>query len=158
MLSNLVKRHDPDSFAPMVVSLRDIGPLGEHLKANGIPVEALGMRRGRPSLAALFHFRKILREFRPSLIQSWMYHANLFSFIGTGFGRSAPLVWGVHHSDLRFGVDKPLTLLVGRACALSSHFGPARIVCCSNSTRRVHESCGYAASRVLVIPNGFEID
>jgi glycosyltransferase involved in cell wall biosynthesis len=158
MLSKLVKRHDPSSFVPMVVSLGDAGPLGEDLKANGIPVEALGMRRGRPSLAALFHFRKILRQFRPGLIQSWMYHANLFSLVGTGFGRNAPLVWGIHHTNLQFGVDKPLTLLVGRACALGSHFGPARIVCCSNSTRRVHQSCGYAASRMLVIPNGFEIE
>lgn len=156
MLSNLVKRHKA-SFAPMVVSLRETGPLGEDLIASGIPVESLGMRRGRPSLRAIFRFRKILRQFRPHLVQSWMYHANLFSLVGTGFGRSAPLIWGIHHSNLRLGIDKPLTLLVGRACALASHFGPARIVCCSNSTFRGHRASGYAASRMLVIPNGFEI-
>ena len=158
MLFNLVTRHDPDSFTPMVVSLRDTGPLGEDLKARGIPVEALGMRRGWPSLAALFRFRTILRQFRPSLIQSWMYHANLFSLVGTGFGRSAAVIWGIHHSELPFEVNKALTLLVNRACALGSHFGLARIVCCSDSALRIHQSCGYAASKLLVIPNGFEID
>src|SRR5207244_954590 len=34
---------------------------------------------------------------------------------------------------------------------------PARIVCCSESARRIHARLGYAAEKMLVIPNGFDL-
>jgi glycosyltransferase involved in cell wall biosynthesis len=34
---------------------------------------------------------------------------------------------------------------------------PARIVCCSEATRRVHVQMGYASDKMLVIPNGIDL-
>jgi glycosyltransferase involved in cell wall biosynthesis len=38
-----------------------------------------------------------------------------------------------------------------------SHWLPARIVCCSESTRKVHTELNFAAKKMLVIPNGSDL-
>jgi glycosyltransferase involved in cell wall biosynthesis len=70
----------------------------------------------------------------------------------------APVVWGVHHSDHVAGVTKRSTLLTVSACACLSHHLPARVVCCSEHGRRLYEKAGFAASKLAVIPNGFDVE
>ena len=52
---------------------------------------------------------------------------------------------------------KASSLLVVDACAGLSHYVPARIVCNSEVARRVHIARGYAATKMVVIPNGFDL-
>ena len=42
-----------------------------------------------------------------------------------------------------------------RACARLSRWPPARILCCSESAGALHASVGYAADKVVFVPNGF---
>jgi len=49
------------------------------------------------------------------------------------------------------------TMLVNRACALLSRKYAARIVCCSEASLQVHEKLNYAAEKLEVIPNGFDL-
>jgi glycosyltransferase involved in cell wall biosynthesis len=67
------------------------------------------------------------------------------------------VVWGIHHSTLDPRVDKRRTLLINRACAFLSRRFPARIVCCSEASLRVHKEHAYAAEKLEVIPNGFDL-
>ena len=49
MLLKLVERLCAEGVESEVVSLTDEGPMGHQLRALGVPVFALGMRRGMPS-------------------------------------------------------------------------------------------------------------
>jgi glycosyltransferase involved in cell wall biosynthesis len=49
-------------------------------------------------------------------------------------------------------------MLAARACAHLSWRLPTRIVCCAESTRRVHAGIGYDESRLVVIDNGVDTD
>jgi glycosyltransferase involved in cell wall biosynthesis len=68
------------------------------------------------------------------------------------------VVWGIHHSSLDPRVDKFRTRLVNRACAFLSRKAPARIVCCSEASLREHKKLGYAADKLEVVPNGFDLE
>ena len=48
MLLKLLERIDRSAYAFHVFSLTDLGEIGPRIRALGIPVEALGMRRGAP--------------------------------------------------------------------------------------------------------------
>ena len=66
MLYNLLGKLDAQLFEPAVVSLMDIGPVGEKIQALNIPVHALGMSRGVPNPCAVVRLATWLRSTVPT--------------------------------------------------------------------------------------------
>lgn len=62
-----------------VASLIEPSGFADELRAAAIPVHSLGMRRGRPSLGGILRLRRLLRDFRPDILHSFMVHANLLA-------------------------------------------------------------------------------
>jgi glycosyltransferase involved in cell wall biosynthesis len=87
-----------------------------------------------------------------------MYHANLVGGLASSLAGRVPVVWGIHHSALDPRVDKRRTMIVNCSCAILSRKLPARIVCCSQAARDIHQQLGYAAEKLMVIPNGFDLE
>jgi glycosyltransferase involved in cell wall biosynthesis len=53
--------------------------MGDLLREAGIPVNELGMRRGKPDPRAIPRLRRIIHRFRPDIVHSHMVHANLLA-------------------------------------------------------------------------------
>lgn len=157
MLYKLLSSMDRDYFSLEVVSLTDIGPVGERIRALGVPVQALAMRRGVPDPRAIWRLASLLRQDRPQLLQTWMYHADLVGGMAAKLAGNIPLVWGVHHSNLAIGANKRTTIWTAKACARLANHLPVRIVCCAEAARQFHIALGYPAEKMQVIPNGFDL-
>lgn len=157
MLYKLLSRLDRGRFEAEVVSLTGLGPLGERIRDLGIPVRALGMRRGRPDAAALVRLSRLIRHGRFQIVQTWMYHADLIGGLASRLGSRAAVVWNIRHSNLDPSGDQRSTIWVARACARLSHAIPSAILCCSEAARRLHAAMGYASEKMVVIPNGFDL-
>ena len=156
MLLRVLNRLNRETFACSVISLTDLGSLGAQIEKLDIPIMALGMRRGVPTP---WHLLTLVRAFRaqlPDLVQTWMYHADLFGGLATRLAGAAPVIWGIRHTDLDPRANKRATVWVARTCARLSHRLPARIVVCSEVSRRAHAKIGYVDSKMIVIPNGFD--
>ncbi|HLV78790.1 MAG TPA: glycosyltransferase [Chthonomonadaceae bacterium] len=156
MLAKLLSGLDRQRFALEVLSLTDIGPVGKGIQEQGIPVRALGMRRGVPDPAGLLRLAGWLRRGRPRIVQTWMYHADLIGGLAGMLAGQKRIAWNIRHSDLAAN-SKRSTIWTARACARLSRLVPARIVCCSHASQRVHAALGYAAEKMVVIPNGFDL-
>jgi glycosyltransferase involved in cell wall biosynthesis len=160
MLANLGILNHRAGRSPVIVSLTDGGSQAERLRAEGVRVVTLDMVRGRPSLAGLLRLARILREEAPDVVQSWMYHADLYTQVALWLSRRrrrTRLFWGIRCSDMDLG-RYPLALrLVVRLCALLSRF-PDAIVANSEAGLRAHRRLGYAAGHMTVIDNGFDTD
>lgn len=156
MLARLIERSDRSAITTTVISLSTSGPIGERLRAGGIPVHALGMRPNRPDPRALWRLVRLIRRIAPDVVQTWMYHADLAGGLAARLAGVRSVVWGIHHSNLSPAVNKRSTLLVARCCARLSRFVPARIVLCADAARRTHERIGYDTARMSTIPNGFD--
>jgi glycosyltransferase involved in cell wall biosynthesis len=156
MLHKLVERMDRNKFDIRVVSLTENGSIGEKIEALGIPVVALYMKKGRPpSPASLSRFRQEIKNNRPTVIQTWMYHADLIGGVVGALAR-VPVVWNIRHSNLVPGMDKKSTIWSRRWCAILSRWIPVKIVCCAESAAQIHASIGYCSKKLIVIPNGFD--
>ena len=62
MLYKFVTRMDHNKFRCIVVSMTDQGPVGQRIKAEGIPVFPLGMGLGRPTPKGVVTFLDLLKQ------------------------------------------------------------------------------------------------
>lgn len=156
MLAKLVGRMDRTQCSNSVISLTDRGQLGEQIQASGVAVYTLGMKRGRLDIRALPRLVGLLRRLEPTIVQSWLYHADLLSTVAARFAGSPALLWNVRCSDMDLNEYPPLTRLVQRLLAWWSA-APAAVIVNSEAGKQRHERLGYHPRRWDVIPNGFDL-
>lgn len=139
-----------------VVCLAGSGALDERLKADGFRVTHLNMKPGRPSFSAFFNLLQAIRRFKPTLIHSWLYHADLMASFAAMFCR-VPVIWSIHNSEFRPDVKISTRLVVELLATMSSRV-PAEILSCSRTASALHVQRGYRADRIHYLPNGFDTD
>lgn len=158
MLCKLCLHMDRSRFENRVYALTEGGLVAEQLRAAGIPVVSLGSRRGTVDPRAIWRLWRALRAYRPDLLQTWLYHADLLGTLVAPLAGIPHLAWNIRCSDMDFSHYSRLTRLVVSLCAILSH-RPDRVVVNSEHGRRVHEMrLGYHPRRWDVIPNGFDLE
>jgi glycosyltransferase involved in cell wall biosynthesis len=158
MLHKLLQNLDVGRFAPHVISLGMKGVVGPSLEAIGIPVTALEMKPGITSIRKVIPLISKLRALKPDVVHTWMYHADLLGGISSRIAGIKALAWGIRHADLSQSANKRTTLWVVRMCARLSSWIPRKILVNSQVARIAHEAIGYAADKMVVIPNGFDLE
>lgn len=157
MLCRLIESHrESTEFRHTVISLTLLGKVGQDLTAKGVPVIALRMKSILDVPRVFWKLFRTIRQLNPDVVQTWMYHADMLGGLASRLAGNRRVIWGVRTTDVDAG-GKRATLLVRRVCAWLSHWVPAVIVCAADSSRRAHTSIGYDASKMRVIPNGFEV-
>lgn len=158
MLEKLVTGMAPAAADSIVVSLTGEGPIGARLRDHGITVHALDIDGALGLPAGLLRLRRILRQQRPHIIQTWLYHADLVGLLATVLFRSnARLLWNLRCSDMDLAEYRLPTRLIRRLLAwLSAQ--PDLIVSNSRAGQIYHEKIGYHPRRWTIIPNGFDLD
>ena len=157
MLKRLVQAQAGLSeFRHSVVTLTSVGSVGEELRSMGVPVDALGMRGPLGAARATVTLSPPIRAVRPDVVQTWMYHSDLIGGIAARIAGVRAVVWGIRTTDIT-SAGRTATVAVRAICAKLSAHVPAAIVCAAEAARRAHVASGYNASRMLVIPNGFDL-
>lgn len=146
---------EADPADVQVVSLTDEGLIGSRLRAMGISVTCLCLNSRLPSPIKFLRLVRQLRQWRPQLVQTWMYHADLVGGLA-GWIAGIPVCWGVRNSNLSAENIKITTRLVAHMCALVSRWVPSRIISCSQRAVEVHRTFGYAAP-FAVVANGLDV-
>jgi glycosyltransferase involved in cell wall biosynthesis len=157
MLYRLLLHTDRAAYESEVISMTDIGAVGEKIRALGVPIRALGMRRGVPNPLGVLRLARWLSQYSPDVLQSWMYQADLVSGLAARLAGGMPVAWGIHNAYLEPRSVKRIKLWTVRACIWSSGWLPSRIVCCSEASREVHAQLGYPQKKMMVVPNGSDL-
>jgi glycosyltransferase involved in cell wall biosynthesis len=169
LLYRLIRESQGDGTEHIVISLSSLDVMGDRIRSLGVEVRILGMQRGAPQPLLLGRMVKWIVAFKPDVVQTWMYHADLFGGIAglaarqilawrEKSGNRLGLLWAIHQTDFpSFGAGLKLGL-VAKCCAMMSSRIPDLIVCCADSAKANHVRGGYCAERMHVIRNGFDID
>ncbi len=157
MLRELLRHCPRPEFDSQVISLTDIGPIGQSIRDLGFKVSSLRMRPQLPDPGALWRLSRRLKRLKPDVVQTWLYHGDLIGGLAARLAGIDALAWGIHISQLDAPQSKKSTLATVKAGALLSPFVPKRIVCCAQSALELHERIGYDARKMQVIPNGFDL-
>jgi glycosyltransferase involved in cell wall biosynthesis len=159
-LARLLSLLPQDRFDCRVVSLLaldgEAGALAGSIQGHGVPVLSLGLRRGRPGLGAFVQLVGLLRQWRPQVVQTWLYHADLLGLLATrASGCGAAVSWGLRGAYMdfsRYGVGTRLTM---RACAALSRW-PEAVTANSHAGAAHHVVLGYRPRQLVVLENGVD--
>src|SRR5882762_6794758 len=152
MLYRLLSRMDTARFENEVISLTNLGTLADKIRLAGVPVRALGMKRGMPNPFPLLRLRQWIRKSKPQIVQTWMYHANLVGGLASRLAGEMPVVWSIHQANLDRQLNKLLTIWTAKGCGRMSRWLPSYILFVSQASLLLHTRLGYAAKRMEVIP------
>jgi glycosyltransferase involved in cell wall biosynthesis len=157
MLFKLLEHLDRQRFEPYVISMTTPGDLAPRIAALGIPVDALGMKPGLPSPLGFFQLMQKLKRLSPDVVHTWMYHADLLGGLAARLAGVPAIGWCIRNSNLDKDKTKFSTRVIVKMCALISKWVPSKILSCSETARQVHVVRGYAAEKMMVVPNGFDL-
>ncbi|WP_394186297.1 glycosyltransferase [Pseudoalteromonas tetraodonis] len=140
-----------------VICFMDKGKYGQRLEDAGVDVVYLNQLRGGFSLTAFYKLCKLIRVQAPSVIQTWMYHADVIGGIAAKITVRAPVFWGIRHTDLSRGKNSRSTLIFAKIASYLSYIIPNKIIACAKASKLSHIKFGYA-NRFEVINNGYDLN
>jgi glycosyltransferase involved in cell wall biosynthesis len=156
-LVNLVTAMNRDEFENEVVTLLKPGSMAQTLVQVGIPVTSMDIGRHWPNPAAVLSLIRHLRVRRPTILQTWLYHADFFGCVAALFARPGHLVWNVRSSEIdRPGIRRSTRYLARLLAALSSR--PDAIIVNSHDGQQYHERIGYRPKQWVNIANGVDLE
>lgn len=154
MLYKLLKYSDKEKFYHEVISLMDEGELGEKFKNEGIKIHSLNLSK-KNFFVSLLKAQKICKQF--DIVNTWLYHADIFGFMVSKILLKKKLVWNIRHSNLDNGVNKKRTLFIVKINSFLSKYINC-ITYNSNKALETHTLFGYKNKNNVVVPNGFELE
>ena len=142
----------------IVITLIDNGFYETNLRKNDVKVFSLGIRKKNnyiELIKKLLKFREFIKQEKPDIVQSWMYHSNFLSlFIPRIY--SHKIFWNIRHSVLNLKMSKKTTILVSICCAIFSRYFPKKIIYCSKKSIKFHQNKHfYNPKKTVLIDNGF---
>lgn len=152
-LFRLVAGESGGAYRHIVVTLTPGGAVARALVDAGIELHELDLRRN--PVRGFAQLIRLLRRVRPDVVQTWMYHADLLAGVAARMTGCRNVIWGIRTTELTAG-DARTTAWIRAICARLSHRVPAAIVCVAEAARGAHVRDGYDASRMSVIPNGYD--
>jgi len=141
----------------LVVSLSGLGKYGPLLLEKGIETRALNMRAGWPSPSAFLKLVQLIRSIKPDIVQTWMYHADLFGGLAARAAGITAIVWGIRQTTFQPGKSKTTTIWIARILALLSWWLPLKIAVCARSAIETHQRLGYQPNKMTFVPNGYSL-
>lgn len=147
-LVQLVTRLDRQRWEPAVYCLARRGALADELAAKGIPVVCLAARRWTAA-CALMRLARELRRFRPAIVQTFLFHANLAGRIAGRLVGVRRIISGIRVAEKRSRIplwlDRWTNGLVRANVCVSQDVADSSI-----------RQARLPARKIVVIPNGVD--
>jgi len=142
-------------FEHVVVSLSMNGVIADELKESGITVFSINGKGFIGFIRIIRSLYLIIGRYRPSAVQTWMYHSDLIGGLVAKLLGVKKIIWSIHHDDPH--KVSSATKVVAKICAMLSTYIPSHIVVCSSSALISHRSFGYSNEQLMIIDNGIDI-
>jgi len=155
VLFNLLT-HD-QSHEHHVISLTSEGKYSQPIRDMGVSVQHLDMPLGRMTLKGVMAIFRSIRQIKPDVVQTWMYHSDLLGGLMARLAGVRNVVWGIHHSTLDKRGTARNTRIVVSVLSVLGKFLPKNIISCSNKALDVHVDKGYPAHKMVFVGNGYDL-
>lgn len=141
----------------IVVSMGDEGVFGPRLRQAGVAVHTLNMTGALGVAAGPVRLWRLLRDMRPDVVQTWMYHADLVGGLVARLAGSRAVSWGIRNSGADLAKSSRVSRGLAAVCAPLSRAIPAVVVACAENAAIRHCKWGYDRQKMRVVHNGYDL-
>jgi glycosyltransferase involved in cell wall biosynthesis len=142
-------------IAPTVLCLDAVGPLGEQLRAEGVPVVSFDRKPGL-DWSVFGRMASELRTRQIDVVHAHQYTPFFYASIGARLARTRARVIFTEHGRHFPDVVSPKRRLANRL--VFDRLADDITAVCEWSALSLAEKDGFSAPRIRVIPNGIDID
>lgn len=153
LLTNLRERYDLEI---RIFTLKNINFFKNDLENIGIKVTCINHGFNINTIAEIYYLSKYIIAYKP-VVNTWLYHADLFGGILAKLCGARKIVWSIRQSNLLLAYNGIIKTLLIRLCSLLSGAVPNAIISCSRNANKAHVAIGYDKSKIIMIPNGFNV-
>ena len=158
ILNNILLNRQTANLNHVVLSLRDLSFYGKILSEKNIKCYELNISQNKLNIIPkFFKLLSIVRNERPQLIQSWMYHADFLASLICIITK-IPIYWCLVNFSLDPKSTKLNTRIIAKICAFLSHYSPLKIISCSENASKSHIDIGYKKNVFINIDLGIFIN
>ena len=154
VLTRLVSHSQEENI---VLSFADEGMYGAAIRQAGVELHCLGMRSGRFSVGDFRRLLKKIRELKPDVVQTWMYHADFIAGLAARVAGFKHIAWGIRNSGYQLKQSSRSAYYLARLSGLMSRFIPQKIIVCGEQAAKLHQTWAYDKNRMVVIQNGYDL-
>lgn len=140
----------------MVISLTNIGEIGLELKKNNIKTHNLNLQKNMFFFIKVFRLIKLIRNNKPELVQTWMFHANVIGGFFAKLCGVKKIYWNFRHSNLKFRHSKFSTIFIDFILRLFSFIIPQKVITCSKNSILYYKNKYNKKLQYYYIPNGYD--
>lgn len=110
------------------------------------------------SRRTLIKLKRLLQEEQPTVVQTWMHHADFVGGLVARWVGIQNIVWGIHCREITQspGESKLKSRLFRLLMPLAARWIPSRIVSCSQAALDDHVALGYPSAKMHWITNGID--
>lgn len=161
MLGNLVENMHDGAWRNVIVAV-DARPWPDQARRlRGVTSAFYDLKASgtlRPGV--IRELRKIIREVKPDVVQTWMHHADFVGGITARLCGVRNVVWSIHCREIHRnpGESALRHSLFRTALRLASKFVPRKIISCSAAAIEDHAANGYPRQKMEWIANGICTD
>lgn len=139
----------------IVISLTGPGKYYSLLKQ--LKVKVFYLNASFLSIHKFYTLIKLIRFFKPEIVQTWLVHADLIGSIAAKLACCDKIIWNVRYSDFKIGKAKLPTIIIVKILSKFSFFLPIKIVINSKKAKKIYEIEGYDKKKLHYIPNGYDL-
>jgi glycosyltransferase involved in cell wall biosynthesis len=132
------------------------GALAAQLAAAGVTTVSLGKSGRWDIFAFAARLLRLLRRERPDIVHGYLDTSNVLLALLRPFLGGSRVVWGIRASNMDLTHYDRLAAVESRFARALSRYADL-LICNSEAGRSYHVARGYPAERMVVIPNGVDV-
>lgn len=146
-LARLAAKLPEHGFSVKTICLFGVGEVAGYLQERNVEVICLDFDKPW-KIWRLIKLRKEIKKYKPDIINSWMFHANITAKIIGSLGGIKKIIASLRVAEK----ERPHHVSLERI----SSFLNTKITCNSKSLRNFAEQFGFPGHKLVVIPNSYD--
>ncbi len=162
-LTNLITHTSKSEFSHFVCVFRDADFFAPTIRASGYEVYDLNLSGKHPWIPAVSKLRPIIKKYKPDIVETWLYDANIVGRLVKMFYPKIPIITTLHSQDyepetIRAANWSPRNVECLRQIdKMTAYLAKPHFVACSYTVKKsFQKQLNLSDSQIKVIYNGID--